>query len=275
MDIKTITSAQNPLLKEVARLQKPSYARRQGLFLVEGVRAVSELLKAKDWKIRYFLLDGNRQREYAPLVNAAALREAQVIATSADIIGHLSQTVNTQGVLAVAERRSFNLEEVLKSQPKSKNGFLLMVTENLQDPGNIGTILRSADAMGADAVIVCGNSVDIYNDKVIRAAMGSVLHLPVCVEKDTVTVVNKLKSEGIQVLAAHLKGSGNLQETDLTVPTALMVGNEGNGLTEEASRASSKLVRIPMPGQAESLNAAVSAAILLYECVRQRMESGK
>ena len=161
----------------------------------------------------------------------------------------------------------YSLEDLLK-----KEDPLLVFLENLQDPGNMGTIFRTAEGAGADGIIMTANCVDIFNPKTIRSTMGSIYRMPfVCLkEEETQSVLRLLRERGIATCAAHLKGEHTYDREDYTKGTAFLIGNEGNGLTEATAEASSLKVKIPMEGKLESLNASVAASILLYEAYRQR-----
>ena len=145
-----------------------------------------------------------------------------------------------------------------------------MILENLQDPGNLGTILRTAEGAGVDAVLLSRGCVDIYNPKTIRSTMGSVYRLPFAYTDDLTGMLSLLKERRIHIYAAHLKGRRYYDEEDYRHSCAFLIGNEGNGLSEHISACADTLIRIPMAGQVESLNAAVSASILAYEAFRQR-----
>lgn len=147
----------------------------------------------------------------------------------------------------------------------------MLILENLQDPGNLGTIIRMAEGAGVTGVIMSCNTVDIYNPKTIRSTMGSLYRVPVIYVDDICEAVEECKQKGIRVYAAHLKGTDNYNIKDYTQPTAFMIGNEGNGLTDKLTDKADELVRIPMQGKVESLNAAIACTILTYEAVRQRL----
>ena len=147
---------------------------------------------------------------------------------------------------------------------------LLLILENIQDPGNLGTMLRSSEGAGVTGVILSKGSADVYNPKVIRSTMGSIFRMPFMYVDNLPAFVEKLSERGIKTYAAHLKGKRNYDKFDYTKPTAFLIGNEGNGLSKETADAASEYVLIPMKGQVESMNAATSAAILTFEASRQR-----
>jgi len=177
----------------------------------------------------------------------------------------LSSTRNSQGIFCVCET-----PENLKQGKQAFSGACA-VLENLQDPGNLGTIVRMAEGAGVTGIIMSSNTVDIYNPKTIRSTMGSLYRVPVIYVDDICEAADVCKSKDVTVYAAHLKGTDNYNKKDYTKPTAFMIGNEGNGLTDKLADKADEYVRIPMQGEVESLNAAVACTILTYEAVRQRL----
>lgn len=271
MNMKRITSAQNSVYKQTVRYTSSREARKAGVFLAEGVRSVEELLKAPDWPVQSIWLSEQRaaaDRDFVIRLVHSVSEDTAVYVTTDALLRRLSDTETPQGIVAVAGRRSSSLEQVLES---SSQPPLFVILENLQDPGNVGTILRTADSAGAAAVLYTRGTADVYSAKVVRAAMGSLLHLPVCAVESVEQAARLLRPAGVRLLAAHLQGQSYHFEQDLTQPTAILIGNEGAGLSAEAAAQADALVKIPMPGRAESLNAAVAAGVLIYEAVRQRM----
>ncbi|MCV7299976.1 RNA methyltransferase [Mycobacterium barrassiae] len=175
----------------------------------------------------------------------------------------LSETVTPVGLVAVCSVPETSLDAVLADSPR-----LLAVAAQISEPGNAGTLIRVADAMGADAVVFAGHSVDPYNGKCLRASAGSIFSIPVVPEQDAAAAVSAIKAAGLQVLATTLDGELSLDDADLTAPTAWLFGPEAHGLPVELSDAATHRVRIPMPGKAESLNVASAAAICLYQSSR-------
>ena len=246
-----ITSTKNDQVKAVIELKKKARARNeQGLFVVEGVRMAAELPKDQVKSI-YVSETFAKNPE-----NAAILAEYPV----------MSDTQTPQGVLALVRQFSYGMDELLKSDRPAH----LMVLENLQDPGNLGTILRAGEGAGITGLIMSRDTVDIYNPKVIRSTMGSVFRVPFFYTDDLEQTVLDLKARGIRVFAAHLAGKNNYEQEDYTGNTAFLIGNEGNGLTEKLSNMADTWVKIPMAGKVESLNAAIAASILMFETARQR-----
>ena len=178
----------------------------------------------------------------------------------------MSDTQTPQGVLALVRQFSYGMDELLKSDRPAH----LMVLENLQDPGNLGTILRAGEGAGVTGVVMDANTADIYNPKVIRSTMGSVLRMPFVYAEDLHETLETLKQKKVRLFAAHLKGKNAYDLEDYTGDTAFLIGNEANGLTDETAAMADTYVRIPMEGRVESLNAAVAASVLMFEAARQR-----
>lgn len=274
-----ITSTVNPRVKNLIQLQKKSKARReQQCFVVEGIKMVLEApperLKAV-YMSESFEKD-EKQREAAE----AKAREAGCFfeILSDKVFKEISDTMTPQGVMAVVAMDGCGWRELVYEKPEEKPGTapvrrkrLLLVLESLQDPGNLGTILRTGEGAGVDGVILNRTSVDPYMPKVIRSTMGSIYRVPVAVAEDLEAVVSALRDSGVRVFAAHLKGEKNYFAMDYRTDTCFMIGNEANGLSDALAEMATDYIRIPMSGQVESLNAGVAAALLMYEARRQRM----
>ena len=261
MRIETITSAQNPKIKNLLLLQEKSKARReQGLFVVEGRRELEHCLEA-GFKVRTVFV----REDLLPALEPLAVRaECPVILLSPALYAKVAYREGTEGVLAEVETRSLRLEDLeLGEHP------LVMVLESVEKPGNLGAVLRSADAARADAVIVCDPLTDLWNPNLIRASIGAVFTVPTVCASSAETI-DWLKSRGIRILTAQLQDSSWYYDVDMTGGTALVMGTESTGLTDVWRRAADAHIRIPMLGRLDSLNVSVSAAILLFEAVRQR-----
>ena len=189
---------------------------------------------------------------------------------SPEVFAKMADTQTPQGILTVLEQPSYDLTQLLE-QPEP----LFLILENLQDPGNLGTMIRTGEGAGITGVIMNSQTVDIFNPKTIRSTMGSVYRVPFLYVEDICETVRELKNKGICTYAAHLKGTGSYDEQDYTKGTAFLIGNEGNGLTDQLADLADTYIRIPMYGQLESLNAAVASAVLMYETQRQRRKNGK
>lgn len=259
-----IESLQNKAVKQIKGWKNKKEREKSGVFLAEGIRFLEEI--PSDWKIEKIVVseEFSRQNDWSRYQN-----RAEVLFVSDTVFESMSDTENPQGILAVCRQKKNTIEEVL--QRGKELGFYL-IAEELNDPGNLGTIVRTADACGVQGVFLSQGSVDFYNSKVLRATMGSVFHVPVvqnCILSD---LINKMKQKGIAIYAAHLKGAITPYELDCQKPCAFLIGNEARGLKKETAELADQCVKIPMPGQAESLNASIAAGVLMYEAVRQRIE---
>ena len=187
------------------------------------------------------------------------------LAQEASVFRQMSDTQTPQGIMTVLKKPSYTLEDILGGENP-----LIMILEDLQDPGNAGTILRTGEGAGVSGVLLTKTCVDITNPKVIRSTMGSVYRMPFLYVESVVSLTQELKERKIRTFAAHLKGRNSYDQESYTGGTAFLIGNEGKGLTEEASDSADCLIRIPMCGKVESLNAAMASGILMYEAARQR-----
>lgn len=262
-----ITSSQNPLIREVRSLKNRKDREDKGLFFIEGARIVEEAV-ASGAILAYavaaesFLL-GETGHSTLGKIDEAGVKCYTVPDSLFDTLG---DTRTPQGILAVAGITTPELSDA------GFAGGLFVILDNVRDPGNMGTIIRTADAAGFTGVIVTEGCVDVYNPKVLRSTMGSVFHIPVYFRDDIVEIIRLLQSKGVRVVASHLSGGCSIYEADMTMPTALVIGSEAEGISAQAAAAADQLVRIPMPGKAESLNASIAAGIMMYEAVRQRIK---
>lgn len=254
-----ITSSSNPQLKNIIQLNKKAKARReQGLFVVEGWKMYTEVPKEQLEKVyisEHFLEKHPEVLKEHP--------DCEVVADK--VFASVSDTQTPQGILCLVKQKERELKDILEK----KNPFLILL-EDLQDPGNVGTILRTAEGAGVDGVIMTKNCVDIYNPKTIRSTMGSIYRVPFFIIEDLDGTLEMLKEHKVTTYAAHLKGKRDYDKEDYCGGTAILIGNEGNGLSDHLSAQADCLVKIPMCGQLESLNAAMAAGIFMYEAARQR-----
>lgn len=264
-----ITSMSNPQIKYIQQLLKKTKVRREaGLFVVEGWKMFREAPKERIEKV--YASASFIEENAALLKEKGCLPGTERCQEIEDrIFKALSDTVTPQGILCLIKQREYTLDTLLEEKEGKKP--LLMILENLQDPGNLGTIIRTGEGAGVSGVILNKGCVDLYNPKVIRSTMGSVYRVPV-VMSDSIQeeVLPVLREKKIRTYAAHLKGINNYDREDFTRGTAFFIGNEGNGLTEDLTSAADCLIKIPMEGEVESLNAAMAAGILMYETARQR-----
>lgn len=255
-----ITSASNAQIRNLIQLQKKGKARReQDVFVAEGLKMFREAPEELVEKV-YISKSFSEKEEAAGILGYRNLEivEDRVFQCAAD-------TKTPQGILAVVRRQRYSLQQVLAGENP-----MLMVLENLQDPGNLGTILRTGEGAGVTGVIMSADTVDIYNPKTIRSTMGSIYRMPFCYVGDLGMALEEIKRRGITVYAAHLKGTEDYDAPDYRKGCGFLIGNEGNGLTEQLAARADQYIRIPMCGKVESLNAAVASAVLMYEAFRQR-----
>jgi RNA methyltransferase, TrmH family len=265
-------SASIARLKAARRLTKRALRQRERAFLAEGPQAVSEAL-ATGARVTGLFVTAPAQARHAELVARAADDGVEVQVVSGEVMSELAQTVTPQGLLAVCDFVDVPLEQVTAARPA-----LVALLANVRDPGNAGTVLRTADAAGADAVIFADASVDIYNGKCVRASAGSLFHLPVVAGVRLPAAVAALKSAGLRVLAADGRGSGSLNDPriqrDLGSPTAWLFGNEAWGLPADLLALADESVAVPIYGRAESLNLATAAAVCLYASAQALLGTG-
>ncbi len=251
-----IDSTQNKIVKEIKSLSNKKDREKKKLFLLEGERLISEIPSAED--IAYIAVSESYGGNIDKYENVYVLNDK--------LFSSVCETVSPQGIMAVC--RIKDSKPLIADNDKAP---LYIVLENVADPGNMGTIIRTADAAGADAVFLSSGCVDIYNPKVIRSTMGSIFHLPIYRNVDTLELMCGLNEKGIMTVVSHLKGFLTPYSVDMTQGCAIFIGNEANGISDELTDEAECLVKIPMPGNAESINAGVAGGILIYEAVRQRM----
>ena len=260
--MESISSAQNPKIKLLLELQQKSAERRKhGLFVVEGRREVERCIN-NGYQVDTLFWCPEIFGEEEPVVDGA-----RIFQVSADIYNKVAYRGGTEGVIAEVVVQQHTLDGLqLQKRP------LVVVLESVEKPGNVGAILRSADASNVDAVIVCDPQCDLYNPNIIRASVGAFFNVPTvaCTSEEC---IQWLKSHDIQILTAQLQDSHYDYETDMSRATAIVMGTESTGLTDKWRQAANAHIKIPMLGIGDSLNVSVSAAILMFEAVRQRQQS--
>lgn len=255
-----ITSTGNPQVKRLLQLQKKGKAREEErVYVVEGLRMFAEVPRERVEKV--YVSESLFNRKKLEL----NLQEIPCEILSDHVFSHVSDTKTPQGILCVVKQKEYDLNALLQIE---KPHFIVL--DNLQDPGNLGTIVRTAEGAGVDAVFMSRDCVDIYNPKTIRSTMGSIYRMPFLYVEDLVELLKKFREKGIQSYAAHLDGKNTYDREDYRKGTAILIGNEGNGLREEVAENADIKVRIPMQGKVESLNAAIAASVLMFEVFRQR-----
>lgn len=259
-----ITSNANPKVKQVIQWQTKAKERKKaGIFLAEGLKMFVE---APEDKIREVYVSEEAAERFSGLPEVADRLERTGYETvEEEVFRKMSDTQTPQGILCVIERPNYSPEQLLGVEKP-----LLVVLENLQDPGNLGTIVRTGEGAGITGVIMSRGTVDIYNPKTIRATMGSIYRVPFVYAEDLQETVKAMKRRGIHTYAAHLEGKKFYDSFSFKEGTAFLIGNEGNGLSEELAELADEYLKIPMEGRVESLNAAVATALLMYEAHRQR-----
>ncbi len=259
-----ITSPKNAKVARAIKLKKRAYRERERRFLVEGAQAVGEALGSSAGVEALFHTGGSGQ-----VVERAARAGVDVDLVSGEVMGRLTSTVTPQGLVAVAPFVDVGVDGI------PGRGGCVAVLHAVRDPGNAGTVLRSADAAGADAVVFTSSAVDVYNPKTVRASAGSLFHLPVVREQATSDAVEALRARGYAIYGTASDGDIDLYELDLSAPTAFLFGNEAWGLPGDALALADATVRVPIRGRAESLNLAAAATVCLFEWARQRREGGR
>lgn len=285
-----ITSVTNPKIKRLVELRKKARSRKEsGLFLIEGTRLcmdtppefLAEVYVTENWLAA------------APRADLTRLAHCPLTVVSEEVMAKAADTATPQGILCAAKMPSFTRDDLLGKKmrdhmtdeaaaafppavsapvpaPSASRRPLLLILEDIQDPGNLGTMFRTAEAAGATGILMNRGTVDLFNPKVVRATMSAIFRVPFMISDDLYTEIGMIKKNGITVYAAHLGGTRPYDALPLAQGSAFLIGNEGNGLSERAVQAADEKTIIPMEGAAESLNAAMAAGILLFEASRQR-----
>jgi TrmH family RNA methyltransferase len=262
-----VSSRDNKAVKFLASLADPKVRNKEKVFLVEGVKMVEEALRDK-LGVKQVIASPSLTRHHGKgVIRLAEDRGIEILWISERMMDAAAESKTPQPVMAVVELREHVEEELI-----SHSSRLIVVAHQLQDPGNLGTIIRTAEAVGAAGVAITRNSVDPHNPKTVRASMGSILRLPVVKIADAQGFLGKCKKAGFQVAAMVLQGDRNLFDADMTKPTAVIFGQEGSGLQGSLLESVDLQLRIPMAETIDSLNVATSAAVVLYEALRQRMK---
>ncbi|PYI50865.1 TrmH family RNA methyltransferase [Paenibacillus flagellatus] len=256
-----IRSVNNPRVKGWSQLLDKKGRDKRGAYIIEGVHLVQEALRhgAAVETILYSELRGLPDE-----IGPAAMEGAECIPVSEQVLAKVSDTQTPQAVVAIVEKARLSAESLLE-----RRDGLVVVVDGVQDPGNLGTIVRSADAVGATGVVLGRGTVDLYNPKTVRSTMGSLFHVPVA-EADLLPLLAEAKRRGVKLFNASLQASRTCYEADFTGPTWIVLGNEGKGVSPEVAAQVDEHVIIPMKGSAESLNVAMAATVLLFEAMRQR-----
>jgi TrmH family RNA methyltransferase len=256
-----ITSNQNKNIKHIKSLHSKKYRDNLGQYIIEGFKMIEEALEYQ--KAFYLLLlseVASKGIEGDALMHKCEEANIPVYLVSEKIFAEVSEMDTPQGILAVLYKQELQVDKVL-----DKPGFNIIILDEVRDPGNVGTIIRTADACGMNAVVLSKGCVDLYNSKTIRSTMGSMFHIPVFTEVDIIELIVMLKSIDTTVLGADPHSSISCIDIETDGSTVIIIGNEANGLSDEVKAITTQNITIPMLGKAESLNAGIAAAILMYE----------
>lgn len=262
-----ITSTSNIKVKRLIQLQKKHKSRdKERVFLTEGIRMFHEAPVERLKEV--YVSQGFYEKERVLLEKTTQRAGIRYEVFSDSVFSAVSDTKTPQGVLCVVGRKEDTFEDILQNRTDAVP--FLLALDRLQDPGNLGTIIRASEGAGVTGILMSGDCVDIYNPKTIRATMGSVYRMPFFYAEDFLGALAQIKQQGILIYAACLDGSRSYDLCDYTKSCTFLIGNEGNGLRDEVAKMADTYIKIPMQGQVESLNAAAAAAVLMFEVSRQR-----
>ena len=260
-----ISSFNNDRIKYLRSLYRKKYRREEKKFVLEGVRIIEDAIKEKaDFDQIYYsnyLLRNERGNE---LLSNLQQLNVEVIEIDDSLLQRVADTESPQGILAIVKKVDYKLSQIF-----DKENSLILIVDRIQDPGNLGTLIRTADAAGVDGIITTKGTVSLYNQKTIRATMGSLFRVPIYREENLMELKKHLESK--EIVVGDIKGSEYHFDVDYSNSIAVIVGNEGNGPREGLIRIADKKIKIPLLGDAESLNVAMATGIILYEAVRQKM----
>lgn len=264
-EVGVITSAKNPKVIDAVKLTERRHREETGLMLIEGLKELGLAVKrGLELKRLFYCEELFRRSEERDILNQAKRQRAELVPVNRHVFEKLAYREESFGLVAIARQPNLTLKDIpLGELP------LLVVVESVEKPGNLGAILRSADAAGVDGVIVCGRSTDIYNPNAVRASLGTIFTVPV-VKAEVSEIISWLKERGIKTVATTPHTEVEYFDADLKGPCAIVMGSEHEGLSDAWLKEADVKVRIPMKGEADSLNLSVSTALLLYEAVRQR-----
>ncbi|SFC54654.1 TrmH family RNA methyltransferase [Clostridium uliginosum] len=253
-----IESKDNVLYKETKKLKERRNRSKTNKYVIEGFRLIDEGFKAK-LNIDYLILTEEGNEKIERFLGNNIKEDTKIYCISDNLFKDLTSTENPQGIIAVVSMKKNNFNSY---------GNFYLLCDKLQDPGNLGTIIRTAHAAGVNGIILTKGTVDIYNEKTIRATMGSLFYIPIYYDED-LSLIKQLKQDGFKLVVTSLESSEDFFKEELKGKVILTVGNEGNGVSDEVLSLADSRVKIPMPGGAESLNVAIATSIIIYEKVRQ------
>ncbi|MBC2580282.1 RNA methyltransferase [Clostridium sp. DJ247] len=257
--MESIQSKDNSFIKDIKKLKDKKYRTENNKFLIEGFRFVSEALQS-NFNVSFIFISDKALDKYDNFhIKNKLQKNTQVYKVTEQILKGISSTDTPQGIVAVVDNKNIKIE--------NKQGFYVLV-DKVQDPGNMGTIIRTAHAAGSLGIIVTKGTVDIYNEKTLRSTMGSIFHIPI-IQDDNLEKLEVLKTNGFKLVVSSLDTENNFFDVNLKDRVIIAVGNEGNGVSEEIFHRADYKIKIPMPGDAESLNVSIAAAVMMFEVVRQ------
>lgn len=268
-----ITSFTNPGIKLYKSLMRRKTREETGLIPLEGIRLIEEACRCRGEFVAAFYGEGLRQDPRGEkLLQSLGERipGAMIHQVSGSLLKKIADTETPQGILAVVERPRYNLPDLVQGKAP-----LVVVASGIQDPGNLGTMIRTASAAGASGVIITRGTVDVTNPKTLRATMGAIFQVPVVAARETGALVRFLRENRLDIVVTDLAGETNFYQVDYRYPTALVFGGEARGVEERLKKAARYRVMVPLRGAAESLNVAVTSGVVLYEALRQRHYGGK
>ncbi|HHY14100.1 MAG TPA: 23S rRNA (guanosine(2251)-2'-O)-methyltransferase RlmB [Thermoanaerobacterales bacterium] len=256
-------------IKRIVNLSKRIYREKEGLFFVEGEHTIEEGIKS-DYDFAYIVCSKNYvDNNYHKVKDFMEKKKVSTYLIDNNLMQNISDVVTSRGILAVVKKKDFTIEDIANS---NKSHFLLII-DGISDPGNLGTIIRTAHACNVDGIVLNKGTVDIFNPKVLRSTAGSAFHVPFTYTGNIVNTIRKLKRAGINIYVTHVNGVSYPYEINMNEPLAIVLGNETFGVQEEISNLANKLIKIPMPGKSESLNVAIASGIMMYEVVKQRLNN--
>lgn len=263
-----ISSESNGQIKEIVKLQKQARERKKTKkFVAEGIKMVKEAISFNKLE-KIYVSETAFEKTVQNL--GKTITEIPYVIVADNIFKQISDTVTPQGVLAIVKMPEYDIRDILADERKS-----WVLLDDLRDPGNLGTIIRTSEGAGMSGVIMSRESVDLFNPKVVRSTMGAIFRVPFCYVDSLTNVIDDIKKAGYEVYATAMEGSEVYDCVDYTKGAAFIIGNEANGVSDEVFEKASMRVRIPMEGKLESLNAAVSAALIMYEIARQKRNCNK
>lgn len=265
-----ITSNNNVQIKNIIQLQKKSNARKKSKsFVIEGIKMFEEV--PKDMRVSTYISQtyyGSNYDEtnHSLKVGSALLEDNDYEVVADNVFKEISETMTPQGVIGIVKQPYYDFDSIIV-----RDDVRLMFLEDIRDPGNLGTIVRTSEGAGIDGIVLSKESVDMFNPKVIRSTMGAIYRMPFIYEDNFKEALEKkYKSQNIELYAAHLEGARDYAKVSYARKCGLIIGNEANGISDEVTKLANNMIKIPMQGKVESLNAAISAALIMYEVDRQR-----